>query len=60
MTMMETIGNIQTQEIKARENYQETRDPKFLKMLLDCLKKREELLFKRLPVQLEASQAAKK
>lgn len=46
MTKMEIIGNIQTQEKKARESYKETGDPKFLDMLLDCIRKREEMLFR--------------
>lgn len=45
MIKMEHIGKLQTKEIEARKEYTETGDPKLLKTLLECLTKREELLF---------------
>lgn len=60
MSKMEEIGQLQTRELKAREGYRETGDPKFLKMMLDCLKEREKLLFKHLPVPLVKAQMSDK
>lgn len=46
---MEQIERIQSKEKEARNEYQETKDPRYLEILLECLRKREELLFRRLP-----------
>lgn len=51
MTKMEKIGELMVKENEAREGYRKTGDPSLLKMLMDCLREREQILFKHLPVQ---------
>lgn len=50
MTKTEEMLKLQRKENKAWVRYDETRNPDFMRVILKCIQKRSELVYKKLPV----------